>query len=309
MPEDTARGAESAQASLEKPLDNTLGGAVSEEEEEEVFDSATVRPKFIPRGYENLDKHIFKNIFYSTSSGDSFRSPAAHAVRQPSLHAGAKGKSVQDIHDISRARGQYKHSTAPMYQRTMCSYTQEFVPRPLDGAQINKECYDLFKEKCESASTGAAGAQAQFRSETTTGDSFPEYDKDSCVKAIPPNFKPKQQKHVNSENKLLVTQSFSHKEYPCPSVEHTKNARPEAFKPKYKMHKSVGSLSSARSSYNRDYHPSKYDRVWPVKYRGMSEEPAAASGYTGKFRLDPKADPKLDPSTFHIGDVTEYGPC
>jgi hypothetical protein len=45
--------------------------------------------------------------------------------------------------------------------------------------------------------------------------------------------KNKQQVHVSKENKLLVTESEEHKQYPCPSPENTKNARPEAFKPKY----------------------------------------------------------------------------
>ena len=64
----------------------------------------------------------------------------------------------------------------------------------------------------------------------------------------------------------------------------TKTARPEAFKPKYKMHKAVGSFVSG-SSYNRDYASSKYDTLWPVKFKNQSGPPPPASGYTGKQRL------------------------
>ena len=133
------------------------------------------------------------NIFYSTSNGDSYRAPALHHNKESggeALLAGAKSRSVQDIHDGARAT--FKPSRAPLYQRTMCAYTEQFVPRPLDGKMINKECYDLFKEKCESSSLSTAGPQAIFRGVTTTMASFPEYGKDESRKAIPPNFAPVQ---------------------------------------------------------------------------------------------------------------------
>jgi len=289
-----------------EPVPATVIVPDEEDEDEVPFDSASVRPKFIPRGYEKLDKHIFRNIFYSTSSADSYREPARHHNLElgKSLLAGSRSKSVQDIHDGNRAS--FKKSVAPLYQRTMCSYTQQYVPRPLDGVEINKECYDLFKEKCETST--AANKGGAFRGETTTMNSYQGYDLAQSMKAIPPNFKPLQQMHVNKENKLLVTQSAQHKDFPAPSPEHTRTARPEAFKPKYKMHKAVGSFVSG-SSYSRDYAPSKYDSVWPVKYKGMSGPPPSAVGYTGKEWLNPKEASKLIPELFAIGDVVKYGPC
>lgn len=271
--------------------------------EEEKFDSASVRPKFIPRGYEKLNKHIYRNIFYSTSSADSFRAPSEHSKSTPLLHAQARGASVQSIHDHNRA-GKFKPSQAPLYQRSMCSYTQQFVPRPLDGVAINKECYDLFKEKCETATTSSSGAK--FHDETETGLSYQAYDENSMRSAIPPNFKPENAVHVSKENKLLVTISAQHREYPCPSPEHTKNARPEAFKPKYKTHRAVGTMSAV-SSYKRDFHPDKYNSVWPVRFARQVREPGPAGGYTGRMSSDTMGG-ALVPEDFHIGDVVTFGP-
>lgn len=275
--------------------------------DEEKFDSASVRPKFIPRGYEKLNPHIYRNIFYSTSTADSFRSPMEHSSSAPVLLEQARAKSVQGIHDINRS-GKFKPSRAPLYQRSMCSYTQQFVPRPLDGVQINKECYNLFKEKCETPATSSGGKGAKFHDETTTGASYPNYSSEASQKAIPPNFKPKNQVHVSRENKLLVTLSAQHREFPCPTPEATRTARPEAFKPKYKTHRSVGTMSAV-SSYNRDYHPDKYNSVWPVRFARQDKPPPPTSGYTGKMRLDPEGDKKLVPEDFRIGDVVSYGPC
>jgi len=289
--------------------ETNVAPVVEEDSDDEVpFDSSIVRPKFIPRGYEKLDKNIFRNIFYSTSNGDSYRAPGTHHNKGigEALLLGSKSKSVQDIHDGARAT--FKPSRAPLYQRTMCAYTEQFVPRPLDGKMINKECYDLFKEKCESSNLSSAGPQAVFRGVTTTMASYPEYGKDESKKAIAPNFRPQVDVHVNKENKMLVTQSQGHKDFPCPSPEHTKTARPEAFKPKYKTHKAVGRMVS-QSSYSRDYFPGKYDRLWPVKYKGMSGPPPAAAGYTGSMRMDPNGESKLVPEQFFIGDVVNYGPC
>jgi len=268
------------------------------------------RPKFIPRGYEKLNKDIYRNLFYSTSSADSFRSPMSHSKSSPLLLLKAKSKSVQNIHDPNRAaaekEGGFQPNRAPLYQRSMCAYTTQFVPRPLDGALINKECYKLFKEKCETATGSGAAGGGKFRGETTTNASYPEYSRIESEKAIPPNFKPIQEKHVSSENKLLVTKSAAHKQFPCPSVQDTKTARPEAFKPKYKTHKSVGTMSAV-SSYKRDFNPDKYNSVWPVRFARQPAPPPATTGYTGKVHLDEKADKKLIPEEFHIGDVLCLG--
>jgi len=221
----------------------------------------------------------------------------------------AKGKSVQNIHDPNRAaaekEGGFQPNRAPLYQRSMCSYTTQFVPRPLDGAMINKECYKLFKEKCETPGTSSAGA-GKFRGETTSMASYPQYSRTESEKAIPPNFKPIQEKHVSAENKLLVTKSAQHKQFPCPSVEDTKNARPEAFKPKYKTHKSVGTMSAV-SSYKRDFHPDRYNSVWPIRFAKQKAPPPATTGYTGKVHLDEKTEQKLIPEDFHIGDCVCLG--
>mmetsp|Transcript_16601 Transcript_16601/g.41052 ORF Transcript_16601/g.41052 Transcript_16601/m.41052 type:complete len:291 (+) Transcript_16601:204-1076(+) len=277
------------------------------EEEEEIAEGPDVRPKFIPRGYEKLNKHIYRNIFYSTSTADSFRDPIEYSKDTPELHRDCRGTNVQGIHDINRS-GKFKPSRAPLYQRSMCAYTQQFVPRPLDGVQINKECYDLFKEKCETPSTSSGGKGAIFHGETTTAASFPQYSRTLSEKAIAPNFKPAQAKHVSDENKMLVKQSFQHKEYPCPTPDATKNARPAAFKPAYKTHKAVGTMSAV-SSYNREYHADKYNSVWPVRFARQNAPPPPASGYTGKQRLDPESPRKLKEEDFRIGDVVGYGPC
>ncbi|CAD7929859.1 unnamed protein product [Amoebophrya sp. A25] len=277
-----------------------------EAQEHEEGAPADIRPKFVPRGYEKLNKHIYRNLFYSTSSADSFRDPKDFAKSAPDLHRYCQGTNVQGIHDINRS-GKFKPSVAPLYQRTMCAYTQQFVPRPLDGVQINKECYDLFKEKCETPSTSSGGKGAIFYSETTTATSYPKYSRVQSEKAIAPNFKPAQSKHVSDENKMLVTQSFQHKEYPCPSPQATKNARPAAFRPAYKTHKAVGSMSGS-SSYSREFNPDKYNSVWPVRFARQAGPPPPATGYTGKVRLDPSSPRKLQPEEFHIGDVVTFGP-
>jgi len=276
--------------------------------QEQVDDSW--RPKFIPRGYQTLDSALYLSMFYSTSSADSFRSPLSHSKSYPHLLKAARGKSVQTIHDPNRAaaeNGGFKPSRAPLYQRSMCSYTTQYVPRPLDGVVINRECYHLFKEKCETPATSSGGNAAKFRSETTTKASYPLYNRSESEKAIPPNFKPIQEVHVNSENKLLEKKSAQHREFPCPSVNDTKNARPEAFKPKYKTHRAVGDMSAV-SSYKRDYHPDKYNAVWPVRFAGQGGPPPPATGYTGQVCLDETKAKVLKPSEFHIGDVVTFGP-
>jgi len=62
-----------------------------------------------------------------------------------SLNLNFLKNQVQTIHDPNRAAaakvGGYQPNRAPLYQRSMCSYTTQFVPRPLDGCLINAECY------------------------------------------------------------------------------------------------------------------------------------------------------------------------
>merc|ERR1719199_376334 len=171
--------------------------------------------------------------------------------------------------------GTFKPSRAPLYQRSMCSYTQQFVPRPLDGKAINKECYDLFKEKCETSSGSSSGQGAKFTGQTTNSQIFMPIPSKEALKAIPPNFKPAQQMHVNKEDKMMVLDSTSHVQYTKPA----KQAKTEPFKPKIKRHKSVGTLISM-SSYNREYDPKKYDKTWPVKFANQEGHPPPTSGYT-----------------------------
>lgn len=262
------------------------------------------RPKFIPMGYESLDKNIYKNIFYSTSTGDSFRSPATQG--RDHLHKFARSQSYQNIHDSNRGKA-FKPNRAPLYQRSMCTHTQQYVPRPLDGFAINKECYDLFKEKCESGSTSST-SNAASATETTTKYSYPLYPLSDALGAIAPNFKPKQAKHVSDENKLLVTKSASHREFPCPSVEHTRNARPEACKPRIVTHLAVGDMKGI-SSYNSQFAAERYDAVWPIKFEGQEKAPGPVTGYTGLMALNPETENELEPEKFHIGDVIRFGPC
>lgn len=68
---------------------------------------------------------------------------------------------------------------------------------------------------------------------------------------------------------------------------------------------------SGSSSYTRDYHPDKYNSVWPVRFAGQVAAPPPTSGYTGKAQLKTEEgqDSKLVPEDFHIGDVVTFGPC
>lgn len=269
---------------------------------EAVLKSDDWRPPFIPRGYDDLNPHIYRNIFYSTSNTDAFRDPKTH-TRNPLIHKMARSKSVQEIHDINKSR-KFKRNEAPLYQRSMCAYTQQFVPRPLDGVQINKECYNLFKEKCEAGNTSSTSA-AESATETTTRYSFPQYSFEESMKALPPNFKPKQQKHVSDENKLMVTESSLHREFPAPRKGDHRTA---PFKPAKQSHLAVGTFQGV-TSYNTCFAPSKYDSVWPVKFAGQARPPPATTGYTGIIALDENEEKVLIPEEFHIGDVTRYGPC
>jgi len=60
--------------------------------------------------------------------------------------------------------------------------------------------------------------------------------------------------------------------------------RPKQRLAKYKTHRSVGTLSAV-SSYKRDYHPDKYNAVWPVKFARQAAPPGPTSGYTGRITI------------------------
>ena len=63
------------------------------------------------------------------------------------------------------------------------------------------------------------------------------------------------------------------------------------------------------SSYKRDFHPDKYNSVWPVRFARQKAPPGPASGYTGRMALDELKAKVLVPEDFHIGDVVPLGPC
>merc|ERR1719197_2143639 len=116
-----------------------------------------------------------------------------------------RSKSVQDIHDPSHGM-KYQRPEAPLWQRSMCAYSQQFNPLPLDGCGVNKALYSLNKEKQEDCSNKPAPG-TKIQRVTTSKASYPQFSAEAAMKAIPENFKPEQAAHIDPTQKLLVTTS------------------------------------------------------------------------------------------------------
>lgn len=256
---------------------------------------------FIPQGFDLLPKEVFRNLFFSTSSGDSYRQPSQMAGKAIVLNC--RSRSMQDIHDANALAKNYKRPEAPLWQRTMCEYTQQYPSRPLDGVEVNRALYHLFKQQQEDCATKPAPG-TKLASATTAASSYTEIPRDAAVKAIPESFKPKQVLHVDPENHLLITTSTEHKSFRAPTAKQVSAARPESFKPKSQSH-AAGAPFYARSSYEREYYASKYKESWPDRFTRQPRAPPPCEGYTGHVKAETEDGPQvLD--QFHIGDLMKH---
>jgi len=233
-------------------------------------------------------------MFFSTSAQDSFRSPL---LQSKQLLAGARSKSVQDIHD---SNAYYKAPEAPMYQRSMCTYAQDFVPRPLGGCQATSESCKLFKDKSETVTMKPAPGSLQ--KDTSNSKSYPALSPEACQRAIMQPFVPTGNLQVAAGVKMMVTDSDTHSKYQFPSPDMMKLARGDSFKPGQTGQRAMPFISS--TSYNNEFRASKYGWKGAGALGSKNKCAPPMTGYTGKMKADSAHE--LDIESFCRGDLLSY---
>eukprot|EP00397_Hematodinium_sp_SG-2012_P029769 GEMP01031477.1.p1 GENE.GEMP01031477.1~~GEMP01031477.1.p1 ORF type:complete len:198 (+),score=28.14 GEMP01031477.1:216-809(+) len=193
---------------------------------------------------------------------------------------------------------------APQYQRSMCSYTQDFIPRPLAGCETTRESCKIFKEKCESVSHKAPSGALQ--KDTTSSRSFSAISSEAAAKAVMAPFVPISNLTVNPGQLMVVTKSNTHQSYSCPSPDMMKQSRGETFKPRI-LAKRIAIPFISSSSYNLEFRASKYGWNNTSAFGTHSSARNVApptTGYTGKQRAS--GAHALDADDFCMGDMLAY---
>jgi len=252
-----------------------------------------------PKNFDQLPKEIYQSLFFSTTSGEAHNHPGRKAGE--SIVANCRPSSLQNIHDPQK--GTYKRYEAPLVTRNACEYARQFVPRPLEGVELNAALYSLNKQK-------SGGIKQEnlhpLKGETETKDQYQGYSKEQASKAIPENYKPAQQRHTDPNSKLWIRESGMHRDYAPLTKNQVSGARGETCMPRrpgIPRSQSEG-LFVPQSSYAQEFRASLYKESWPTRFAQQARAPAPMHGYTGT--RPPKGnDIPLD--KFKYGDVLVHG--
>lgn len=221
---------------------------------------------FQPRGFDALPKEIYHALFYSSTSADAHRSIAKQAGS--SIVANCRGTSCQDIHDQSRRK--YVQPEAPFIQRSACEYTRQYVERPLDGIEVNKQIHDLSKEKSETASQKAPGRLVKLCGISETKAAFIPASRDQLANAAGSPAKPEQRTHFDPTAKSMEFMSEQQSSLSKPNAELAAKSRGVSCKP---ARGNLGGLRRNRSepvympvsTNEHDYRASLYKEHWPAE--------------------------------------------
>lgn len=254
---------------------------------------------FTPGGFEALPREVYKSIFFSTSSAEALNHPARKAGS--SIVENCRGVSMQEIHDQSRQK--YQRPKAPMVQRSACTYTQEYTSLPLDGADVNQQLFDLFKDKSR-GSAQAPGNHVKIGSATEASQQYVKYSKDQARKAPGASYKPKQERHTDPDSKLLVKESMFRKDFAPLGQKEAALARQAPCTPAPMRRSESTPLYMPGSSYEQDYRATQYN-AWRTRFAKQSREPPPVHGYSGK-RAPKGSNAPLD-DRFQYGDVLVHG--
>lgn len=218
---------------------------------------------------KDVPHKIAKNIFYNTSTGDSYAEPNDQVCFTEL--AEWKGKSLEYLHGPN-AYQKYVRSKAGMAQRSWCSYETQFQPLPLDGKLINKECFDLTKKK--STTPALQGEPGKLDGRTTTHEAYPGYVDGPLKNARPANFKPAVQVHVDKDSHLLEVQSHERDEFRTYNGIELDIALTDNFKPKIQTHIKGKSIElEGTTSYTRQFNNVKFMRAFdPRKLAKLQRE-------------------------------------
>ena len=132
------------------------------------------------------------------------------------------------------------------------SYNQSFIPLPLEGSRINKELATTFQPDVGSTSS------AQRSSSVSAGAYKTRYHEDFASNVIPGKdyrlspFRPKIQKHVRDDDRLLYGESITHESFRDVSSYHMRSSgslprTPSIERPVYKL--------SGVTRYNEEFTP------------------------------------------------------
>jgi len=260
----------------------------------------------IPRGYDHLHPNVCKNLFFSTTTEDAYRSPEKQ-TKAKKLMEGARAKSMQSIQDPNKGAQKYQVSQAPLYQRSMCQYSQDFVPLPLGGLAVTKEFYRLFKDKSQTIANKAG--QGPLQKDTTNSRSYPSISAETAAKCKLQCFVPTPNLYI-TDNKLMVTESDTHRSFVPPSADMAKEARGESCKPRVGGQKVTPIPFVSNTSYSNAFDAAKYG--WKDKAvfsafatDGRTKAPPV-HGYTGKTKARETEEKILDPEEFCRGNQLQY---
>jgi len=194
---------------------------------------------------KKLGKEEMQKLFYRTTSSEEFVSKKWEPV-----------ESFDDIHNMGTKNGKYmtyRPSRAPMWARTMCKYTEQFVPKPLGDYACNRLLAETFRP-----SSKADAPLLKLGAKTSYKEQFPRIPGKKAAEARPQSCKPAQAKHVQEDSKLAVTRSTTHHQFQGHLI--TRDPAKEAFIPSHQSHvKDPRLINDYTTRYNQDFGPFRGD--------------------------------------------------
>jgi len=225
-----------------------------------------------PKNMNQLPREIYQALFFSSTTGDAYIPPARQAGA--SILANCRPSSLQNVMDPTK--GTYKRPEAPLVTRNAGEYAQEFVSRPLEGAELNAALFNLNKQK-------AGGTQSKLqppqKGVSETKHQYQGYTHDQASKAIPENYKPAQQRHTDPDSISGEVISQGQKDFAPFNRNQMALARNESCMPRRMPRSKSDGLFVPKSTMAHEFRASQYKEHWPTRFAQGSRTPAIMHGY------------------------------
>lgn len=201
----------------------------------------------LPKGHESLAAEVRQRMFFTTSTGDAIRQFNPREVTH------SRGPSFSFL----TAHQGWQRSQVPMIDRTSCSYTSEFVQKPMDMLEVTNQMKDLFAKKAVAGETTTVPPGTKLATET----SFKHFFGNAAKPGGPEqSFKPSVQVHVDPKAKFMVSCSTFNRDFKPIDGALARNAiREPSVPPGDSVCRSIAALEY-ETSYRRDYGKGKSRR-------------------------------------------------
>jgi len=198
------------------------------------------------------DRRTLNRCFLSSLVNEDYKDPVEQTIAP--LHE----RSIQDC--LRTIYGPYKRgdigairgaTLAPLFNRKMCTYSSEFIPRSLSGVELNKVGFEIQKNRNETTKLAVAGKMNPPPSNYQRN--YYRFPPESARKAVLPPFIPTQLILDVQPLKHKTGNSISRTMFPEQTVEQMRIAKPMKIMPRHSITKIKLVQSPSKSTYDRNF--------------------------------------------------------